>query len=406
MNAIAFIALILFSVKASGQSPSYYCELRNDEKVSGNIYEIDIYLFRRGAIPLELASFQVSLSLNPAFVNGGTLTPEILAGSSGLNPSQQPDAVRFDPECIQIAPSLPARTYDESVHTTTTYGTIIPPAGLRVCRLRLTNTVNFGSPWMNPSWNYTILPYRTVVTAYTGPDPDYKANTLITSELNHSKNLNVKLFLEGLYSVYEEEMKKTRNSDGETDWENFPGSTVDTFSVCIAQNTSPWNLVAQSHGIPLNTDGSCRVPVPPENTGYYYIEVNHRNSVETWSKEGGESFFDAIVYYDFTLSPSQAFGGNLSPMGSKWALFGGDVTQDGYLDGSDVADVFNQNQLGGYGYSSADVNGDGWCDGSDVALVFNNNQTGAGKITPATTPDYRQTGKRKHKTVNNPTKIQ
>ena len=58
------------------------------------------------------------------------------------------------------------------------------------------------------------------------------------------------------------------------------------------------------------------------------------------------------------------------------------------------------------GVTVADVNGDGWCDGSDVALVFNNNQTGAGKITPATTPDYRLTGKRKHKTVNNPTKIQ
>ena len=63
-------------------------------------------------------------------------------------------------------------------------------------------------------------------------------------------------------------------------------------------------------------------------------------------------------------------------------MFTGDANADQYIDGFDLALVFNQNLDGAFGYRLEDVNGDGFVDGFDLALVFNNNLIGAGMNTP------------------------
>jgi hypothetical protein len=49
-----------------------------------------------------------------------------------------------------------------------------------------------------------------------------------------------------------------------------------------------------------------------------------------------------------------------------------DVTQDGLVDGSDLATVDNASLYVLMGYNPEDVNGDGLVDGSDMALIDNN----------------------------------
>ena len=375
------IVMAFTSLRVFGQDPSYYCEIKNDEMVSSTVYEMDLFLYRTGDVPLELANFQTALIVNPSFVNGGTISSEIIDGSSELTALQVPSATQFSSNCIKIAPKLPLRTYDNVGLTTTTNGTVVPQAGLKICRLRLTNTANFGSANMNPTWNFTVTPYRTVVSAFTGSDASHKTNTVITSASSHNKNLNLKIFLEGLYNGETGLMTKTRNSDGESDWETFAGNTVDTLSVLFAQTVDPYNIISETHGVPVNMDGSCRVSVPGNVTQNCYIIVKHRNSIETWSKTGGEAFVDGMDY-NFTNALSQAFADNLKPMGSSFAIWSGDVTQDGYVDGFDLAEVFNYNLDGAFGYMADDVTGDGYVDGYDLALVFNNNLSGVGMNTP------------------------
>lgn len=380
-----FFGLIMNTVFA--QSPSYNCEIKNDFMVSETVYEFDIYMSNTGSVPLEMANFQAAISVNSSFVNGGSLTAALVDGFSELNLSQVPTSigVSSSQNCIKIAPKAPPRTLGSGGNSTTD-GTLISETGTRLCRISLTNSVPFGAQGFSPSWNFTVDPYRTVVSAFVGP-ANGKTNTLVTLAEAHSNSMNLKLFAEGLYDPGTSGFKKVQDADGENSWDKFAGLVCDTLSIQLAESADPWNIVYSARGININSNGTCRVPFPATLSGNYYVIVKHRNSVETWSKAGGESLVNGFSY-DFTTSANQAFGGNMVEVEpGVFAIFAGDVNspmsgQDGYVDGFDVASVFNYSQNGGFGYIPEDLTGDGFVDGFDVALVFNGSQTAVGMNTP------------------------
>jgi len=121
-------------------------------------------------------------------------------------------------------------------------------------------------------------------------------------------------------------------------------------------------------------------------SGTYYIVVKHRNSIETWSKSGGEILTQGSpMNYDFTSAQSQAYGNNLKQLDTsplRFAIYSGDVNQDGVVDGSDGAIVDNDAYNFVTGYVNSDVNGDDVVDGSDGAIIDNNAFNFVGKITP------------------------
>ncbi len=107
----------------------------------------------------------------------------------------------------------------------------------------------------------------------------------------------------------------------------------------------------------------------------YYLSVNHFLSIETWSKSGG--IFLSRDYsahpYNFTTSASQAYGNNLKLKGGKFCIISGDITQDGYIDGSDLLIIDND----AYTFTSgrflpSDLNGDGFTDAQDMLIADNN----------------------------------
>jgi hypothetical protein len=333
-----------------------------------------------------MANFQAAISVNSSFVNGGTITAAIVDGYSELNLAQVPTAISFDAgqNCIKIAPKAPPRTLGSGGNSTTD-GTIIGD-GTRLCRINLANSVPFGTSGFNPTWNFTVDPYRTVVSAFVGPS-NGKTNTLITLAEAHSNSMNIKFYAEGLYDAGTSTFKKVQDADGENSWDKFGGLVSDTVSIQLAESSDPWNIVYTARGININSNGTCRVPFPATLSGNHYLVVKHRNSIETWSKSGGESLTNGFSY-DFTTSADQAFGNNMVEVEpGVFALFAGDVNspmtgQDGYVDGFDVASVFNYSQTGGFGYIPEDLTGDGFVDGFDVALVFNGSQTAVGMNTP------------------------
>ena len=116
----------------------------------------------------------------------------------------------------------------------------------------------------------------------------------------------------------------------------------------------------------------------------YYISIKHRNSIETWSSSA-QSFVANSLNYDITTSQSQAFGNNLRRVNSapvRFAIFGGDVDQDGTVDATDLSAIDNNASNFISGYVVTDLTGDDFVDGTDFAIADNNASNFVGAITP------------------------
>jgi hypothetical protein len=143
---------------------------------------------------MELATLQAGIIINAGMKNGGTVTATIVAGSSELNAAQKPTSVTFTgtQNTIKLAPKAPPGWGG---------GTIIPTAapGLRVCRIRLTNTVDFGVVNPNFVFNFTASPYNTVVSCY---DVSTGVNIAITAAANHTVTTMFNPLLNGAITAF------------------------------------------------------------------------------------------------------------------------------------------------------------------------------------------------------------
>jgi hypothetical protein len=172
-------------------------------------------------------------------------------------------------------------------------------------------------------------------------------------------------------------MDKAQNENGD----EFPANTADVISVSLASATPPYSIEYTFNDIELGTDGTFSFNLPAGSVFPYFIVINHRNSIETWSAIP-HSFYDNVNFIDFTESNSIAFGNNLIQVGNVWTLFAGDVNQDGIVDADDMISIDNQSQVFGVGYLPEDINGDGLIDSSDLIMVDNNSSTFVSMIKP------------------------
>ena len=150
----------------------------------------------------------------------------------------------------------------------------------------------------------------------------------------------------------------------------------DTVRAYLHSNISPFSVVDSAVAIIDSVTFNGSFIFANASNGTYYIRVNHRNSIETWSKTGGEPFVQGTTMsYDFTSAAAKAYGNNMinvdaSPV--RYAVYGGDIDQDGYIDLNDISLVFNAASIFLSGYVVTDVTGDNIVDLSDVTLTFNN----------------------------------
>lgn len=150
----------------------------------------------------------------------------------------------------------------------------------------------------------------------------------------------------------------------------------DTVTVCLRKLTSPYDIVDSARSVidSVNFTGSFLFSNAP--SGIYYLQVIHRNCLETWSKAGGEAYTAGTVFnYDFTSSSSQAYGNNMVQADSSpvnFGIFSGDVNQDDHIDLLDVIMVYNDVTINVAGYRNSDINGDDMTDEIDLMFVSNN----------------------------------
>jgi glucose/arabinose dehydrogenase len=143
----------------------------------------------------------------------------------------------------------------------------------------------------------------------------------------------------------------------------------DSVRVYLRNNSSPYTLVDSAIGILDSLSFSASLIFNRALTGNYYIEVKHRNSLETWSNQ--VNYTVAVnTSYNFTSAVSQAYGSNMIFKNGKACLYSGDINQDGFINGNDF--TFYSGQFGNQGYLISDLNGDGIINGNDFTILSNN----------------------------------
>ena len=157
----------------------------------------------------------------------------------------------------------------------------------------------------------------------------------------------------------------------------------DTVKVYLRQISSPFAFVDSAKTVidSLNFSGVCFFNNAA--TGKYYLQLKHRNGLETWSRTGGDSIKRGnSVSYDFTSAGSQAYGSNQVLIGSKYCIYSGDVFQDGSIELTDLLLTYNSATEFLSGYVVYDVNGDYLVDLDDILTVYNNSSSFVAAVRP------------------------
>ena len=140
-----------------------------------------------------------------------------------------------------------------------------------------------------------------------------------------------------------------------------------------------FNLVSAVKTL-MQTDGTATCLFPSMNNTFYVV-IKHRNSVETWSSN--PVMISGNSNYYFTTALSQAYGSNqVQVENGIWALYSGDINQDGVVDGIDYNDWENDSNNFAGGYFSTDLNGDGILDGLDFIYWEQNSNNFVGAVVP------------------------
>ena len=168
----------------------------------------------------------------------------------------------------------------------------------------------------------------------------------------------------------------------------------DTIHSYLASTTSPYNFVDTANTILDSLTFTSPATFATAATGSYYLVVKQRNSVETWSATPITFTKGATVSFDFTNAQTKAYGDNLvlvsaSPV--RWAIYGGDVNQDGYVDPLDMSmiDADSFNYVAGSALST-DLNGDHYVDPLDMAIADQNSFNYVGVKKPTASKIVKQ----------------
>lgn len=146
------------------------------------------------------------------------------------------------------------------------------------------------------------------------------------------------------------------------------------YELGLAQSSPPYHLVAIASERVYDHSGLSSGYFYFGNyidNGSYYVIAFQRNHLETWSANSVS--YNNGGYYYFSFNIPMAYGSNQVIWNGRASIYGGDVNQDGIVDGSDASGVDNASVNFDNGlYKTFDITSDGIVDGTDAAFVDNN----------------------------------
>jgi hypothetical protein len=202
-------------------------------------------------------------------------------------------------------------------------------------------------------------------------------NTYLSGTILSNVNVTVNAFLEGLYDGNNGMYSAPFNANGIT-----PTNIADTIIIELRADVSPFDLL-YSTKVMIDISGLADINLPTTTIdSSYYIVIKHRNSIETWSA----SAFRVIPVgstYNFKNAANKAYGNNLSNLGNGvFAIYSGDINQDGSIDFADYPSLDITSQNGVLGYDANDLNGDASVDFADYPILDINSNNGIISIRP------------------------
>jgi len=157
----------------------------------------------------------------------------------------------------------------------------------------------------------------------------------------------------------------------------------DTAKVYLRSSLPPYAIVDSAKGTIDSVSFKLNLKFHSNlQSGNYYLEIQHRNTIETWTASPVNYTFGSKVIYDFTGTDSSAFGNNLKLTGGGWAMFSGDVNKGGIVDVKDLINIYNAGVNFLSGYYPEDCNGDSFVDVSDIVIAYNNSVNFVSMIRP------------------------
>lgn len=159
----------------------------------------------------------------------------------------------------------------------------------------------------------------------------------------------------------------------------------DTVTVYLRDTASPY-VIFDSARAPIDTVNYFGVfSFTNAETAIYYIVVKHLNSIETWSKAGGELLVANSLpnTFSFITSASQAYGDNLILTRTRFCMYTGDENQDGVVDQVDLLATYNDaNEFLTGNRLPTDFTGDGAVELRDILRCYNNTVLFARVVSP------------------------
>ena len=357
------------TLKGSGANSYYHLRLSTGNATSGNEPLL------AANTPVKIGRFRVSASGNFSNATNPFLPP------SGISALQLLTASGYT-QCV-----LNARINSSST-VYSLYGTGNAATGTALNSLSAQMQPSPNSS--NPFLLYSCLPTGTSnsVTAcgsytWTANGQTYtQSGTYTHTSLNisgctHTDTLQLSIqvcetelhlgcLLEGYYDGNAGMMPVLQNQGEAT-----TAGACDTIKVELHSDTAPYLIEASTHAV-LQQNGTA-ICIFPIQSGSKYIVVKHRNAIETWSAQPIN--MGAVVNYDFRTAASQAYGSNqqdVSGNNSLYALYSGDINQDGNIDLYDLLLVNDDIENFIYGYYATDITGDGNVDLYDLLILENN----------------------------------
>ena len=155
----------------------------------------------------------------------------------------------------------------------------------------------------------------------------------------------------------------------------------DSLTLEFLQSTFPFAKVYSCRDI-LNTNGIFTGILPSSYLGQnFYLMLKHRNSVSTWSSQ--PVTIQATGNYNFSNAQNKAYGNNqVEVEPGIWAMYSGDINQDGVVDALDYLIMDPDIISGASGYLNTDLNGDGSVDALDYLVLDPNIVNGVGANKP------------------------
>ena len=243
----------------------------------------------------------------------------------------------------------------------------------------------------NYVWNPVIYPASHIETGfYCAPSPAVP-NSLLNSDVS------LVVWSDNVYNEYRSLWISRVNNSADKKLFLFgavqglydPVSNTmiyDTVTVYLRNSTFPFAKIDSSKKEMYGPGTGQEFTFPnAQNNIPYYVEVKHRNALETWSADP-VTFVSDNASIAFSVDAIYAFGNNEIQVDNDpynvFAFYSGDINQDGTIDASDLSGVENDLSNSVSGYVPADLNGDEFVDASDLSLVENNVSLGVYVITP------------------------